>query len=204
MVSLIGEAGVGKSRLIAELRALAAAAGSEERPAWLEGRCLEMDMLPGYAPFIDMFQAHFGFRAEETDESRCSRVGSALADMAARSDLSEERCEQIAPLLCRLLSLGPDHEKQELLQGNTAEELRHETFLAVRDFLVALARQRPVILAFEDLHWADGFARPDLLLMKPCERALLLLCAYRPDPKHRRPISATSLASAGIGTPSSA
>ena len=90
MVSIIGEAGVGKSRLIRELRILAAAGSrGEERPVWLEGRCLEMDMLPGYAPFIDMFQAHFGFRAEEPDQNRCSRVYSGLAEMVAEGALSE-------------------------------------------------------------------------------------------------------------------
>ena len=188
MVSIIGEAGVGKSRLIRELRILAAAGNrGEERPVWLEGRCLEMDMLPGYAPFIDMFQAHFGFRAEEPDQNRCSRVYSGLAEMVAGGALSESRGEEVAPLLCNLLSLRSDQEGRTSFPEYNAEKLRQETFLAVRDVLLALGRQRPVILVFEDLHWADGLSLDliSLLMEAVRESPLLLLCAYRLDPGHR-------------------
>ena len=188
MVSIIGEAGVGKSRLIRELRILAAAGNrGEERPVWLEGRCLEMDMLPGYAPFIDMFQAHFGFRAEEPDQNRCSRVYSGLAEMVAGGVLSEVRGEEVAPLLCNLLSLCGDQVGRTSFPEYNAERLRQETFLAVRDVLLALGRQRPVILVFEDLHWADGLSLDliSLLMEAVRESPLLLLCAYRLDPGHR-------------------
>ena len=188
MVSIIGEAGVGKSRLIRELRILAAAGSrGEERPVWLEGRCLEMDMLPGYAPFIDMFQAHFGFRAEEPDQNRCSRVYSGLAEMVAGGALSEVRGEEVAPLLCNLLSLRSDQEGRTSFPEYNAEKLRQETFLAVRDVLLALGRQRPVILVFEDLHWADSLSLDliSLLMEAVRESPLLLLCAYRLDPGHR-------------------
>ena len=188
MVSIIGEAGVGKSRLIRELRILAAAGSrGEERPIWLEGRCLEMDMLPGYAPFIDMFQAHFGFRAEEPDQNRCSRVYSGLAEMVAGGALSEVRGEEVAPLLCNLLSLRSDQEGRTSFPEYNAEKLRQETFLAVRDVLLALGRQRPVILVFEDLHWADSLSLDliSLLMEAVRESPLLLLCAYRLDPGHR-------------------
>ena len=188
MVSIIGEAGVGKSRPIRELRILAAAGSrGEERPVWLEGRCLEMDMLPGYAPFIDMFQAHFGFRAEEPDQNRCSRVYAGLAEMVAGGALSEVRGEEVAPLLCNLLSLRSDQEGRTSFPEYNAEKLRQETFLAVRDVLLALGRQRPVILVFEDLHWADSLSLDliSLLMEAVRESPLLLLCAYRLDPGHR-------------------
>ena len=188
MVSIIGEAGVGKSRLIRELRILAAAGSrDEERPVWLEGRCLEMDMLPGYAPFIDMFQAHFGFRAEEPDQNRCRRVYSGLVEMVAGGALSEVRGEEVAPLLCNLLSLRSDQEGRTSFPEYNAEKLRQETFRAVRDVLLALGRQRPLILVFEDLHWADGLSLDliSLLMEAVRENPLLLLCAYRLDPGHR-------------------
>ena len=72
-------------------------------------------MLPGYAPFIDMFQAHFGFRAEEPDQNRCSRVYSGLAEMVAGGALAEVRGEEVAPLLCNLLSLRSDQEQTHLV-----------------------------------------------------------------------------------------
>jgi DNA-binding SARP family transcriptional activator len=188
MVSIVGEAGVGKSRLTRELRALAAASGhAEKRPLWLEGRCLELEALAGYAPFIDVFQAYFGLRAEEADRNRCSRVCSGLDELAGRGALPTERCEQVAPLLCRLLSLPGEGGQRISFPEYTAEKLRQETFLAVRDVLVGLARQRPVILVFEDLHWADGLSLDliSLLMEALRECPLLIVCAYRLDPQHR-------------------
>jgi tetratricopeptide (TPR) repeat protein len=188
VISIIGEVGVGKSRLIRELRALAAVSSAVgEQPVWLEGRCLELDAPPGYAPFIDMFQAHFGFRAEEPDQNQCSRVCSGLAEMVGCGALSAERCEEVAPLLCHLLSLPGDEGKRISFPEYTPEKLRQETFLAVRDVILALARQRPAILVFEDLHWADGLSLDliSLLMEATRESPLLLVCAYRPDPEHR-------------------
>jgi DNA-binding SARP family transcriptional activator len=188
IASIIGEAGLGKSRLIRELRALAAVSDhAEERPFWLEGRCLELEALAGYAPFIDVFQAYFGIRSGEPDQNQCRRVCSGLDALAGLGALPAERCEQVAPLLCGLLSLPDDRGQRISFPEYTAERLRQETFLAVRDILVALARQRPVILVFEDLHWADGLSLDliSLLMEALRESPLLLLCAYRPDPGHR-------------------
>jgi DNA-binding SARP family transcriptional activator len=188
MVSIIGEAGVGKSRLIRELRALTAVGNHrKERPVWLEGRCLEVEVPVSYAPFIDMFRAHFGLRFDEADGSGCDRICSGLGAMAGGGVLSEVRRHEVVPLLCSLLSLHGDGELPVSFPQYTAERLRQETFLAVRDVFAALAHERPVILVFEDLHWADS---PSLdlisLLMESCaESPLLLICAYRADPGHR-------------------
>jgi DNA-binding SARP family transcriptional activator/class 3 adenylate cyclase len=188
MVSLVGEAGAGKSRLIRELRALTAAIAYDEgRPAWLEGRCLEIDTLAGYAPFIDIFRAHFGFRSGELDQEACDRVRSGLFDVADQAVLSAERRQEVVPLLCNLLSLQGDDKQSMSFPEYTAEKLKQETFLAVRDVLVALAHLRPVILVLEDLHWADDLSLDLISLLMEALRdsPLLLLCAYRPDPGHR-------------------
>ena len=97
------------------------------------------------------------------------------------------RGEEVAPLLCNLLSLRSDQEGRTSFPEYNAEKLRQETFLAVRDVLLALGRQRPVILVFEDLHWADGLSLDliSLLMEAVRESPLLLLCAYRLDPGHR-------------------
>ena len=76
----------------------------------------------------------------------------------------------------------------------------------MRDVLLALGRQRPVILVFEDLHWADSLSLDliSLLMEAVRENPLLLLCAYRLDPAHRSAhLGAIARGSAGISTPSS-
>src|SRR5262249_48991481 len=188
MVSLIGEAGLGKSRLVSELKlaALGSAslrsgstlqASSSEAPSsaagapssapalraapaalWLEGRCLELGMNASYWLFVDLFRNYFGFGPEEDDRARGERLIASLRALVERGDLSEERLEEIGPLLGNLLSIRFGTDWDERLKNAAPEQIRHQTFLAVRDFLVTLARRQPVILICEDLHWADSLS----------------------------------------------
>jgi DNA-binding SARP family transcriptional activator/regulation of enolase protein 1 (concanavalin A-like superfamily) len=184
MVTLVGEAGVGKSRLVAELKE--AARGSSS-PLWLEGRALELGMSAGYWLFVDLFRDFLAWRPEEDDPARGRRLAAALRDLAARGHLAEERVEEMGPLLGNLLSLRFGNDWDDRLKYASPEQVRHQTFLAVRDFFAALARQQPIVLVLEDLHWADSLS-PDLisLLMEAVPRVpLLLLCIYRPEREHR-------------------
>ena len=116
MVSLIGEAGVGKSRLVAELRAFALTPGDDRPiPLWLEGRCLEMGTAASYAPFVDMLRTHFAWRAQDDEDNRRGRIVSSLGEMVERGDLAEERFSEMVPLLGRLLSVRLGHEWERSL-----------------------------------------------------------------------------------------
>ena len=85
-------------------------------------------------------------------------------------------------LLCRLLSMQAAAGWDERHTKLSPEQVRYLTFLAVRDFFVTLARRQPVVLVFEDLHWADDLSVDllSLLMEELPEAALLLVCAYRP------------------------
>jgi predicted ATPase/class 3 adenylate cyclase len=188
MVSLIGEAGVGKSRLVAELRE-AALAPSDDRPIplWLEGRCLELGTPTSYAPFIDMLREYLAWRPEEGGRRRRESILFSLRRMVERGDLSEERFQEMGPLLGRLLSIRWGEGWDDRLGSESPEQIRHRTFVAMHDFIVALSRQRPVVLVFEDLHWADTLSLDLIsLLMEGLPLGpLLLLCVYRPERGHR-------------------
>ncbi|KPJ49549.1 MAG: hypothetical protein AMJ38_03185, partial [Dehalococcoidia bacterium DG_22] len=188
MASLIGEAGVGKSRLVAELKEVALAP-DEGRPIplWLEGRCLELGTAASYAPFLDILREHFAWSVEDDDRRRRERILSSLQEMTERVNLPGERFEEIYPLLSRLLSVRLEGEWEERLEGDSPEQIRRRTFVAVRDFFVALARQQPVVLVFEDLHWADSLSLDLIsLLMEGLHLApLFLLCVYRPEREHK-------------------
>ncbi len=188
MVALVGEAGVGKSRLVAELKEVALTPDDgKPTPLWLEGRCLELGTAAIYAPFIDIFRGYFAWGAQDDGLRRRERIISSLLEMAERGDLSEERCEEIYPLLGRLLSVRLEDEWEARLESNSPEQIRRRTFVAVHDFFVALSRRQPVVLAFEDLHWADGLSLDLIpLLMEGLYLGpLLLLCVYRPVRGHR-------------------
>jgi DNA-binding SARP family transcriptional activator len=188
MVSLIGEAGVGKSRLVAELKAFALAPGDgKPMPLWLEGRCLGLGMAASYWPFIDIFREYFAWAAQDDDHRRRERIVSSLWEMVERGDLSEERFEEMCPLLGSLLAVRLGDEWEERLKNDTPEQIRHRTFVTIYDFFVALAKRQPVVLVFEDLHWADNLSLDLISLLMEGLRLgpLLLLCVYRPVREHK-------------------
>jgi adenylate cyclase len=153
MVSLIGEAGVGKSRLVAELKQVAFPdAGQESNLLWLEGRCLDLGTAPSYAPFVDMLHALWGWGAREAELRRYERLTQFLTEMVEQKTLGQQRAGELAALLGRLLSLpiGPEWEAE--LESEDPGQLRARTFLALCDLIRALGRRQPVVLVFEDLH----------------------------------------------------
>jgi predicted ATPase len=188
MVSLIGEAGAGKSRLVTELREIALAPGDDgAMPVWLEGRCLELGTPTGYAPLIDMLHEYLAWRPGEEVRRRRESIATCLRRMVKRGDLAQERAQEMGPVLGRLLSLSWDEEWDDRLEAEGPDQLRRRTFMAVYDFFLALSRQRPVVLVFEDLHWADTLSL-DLIstLMEGLSQVpLLLLAVYRPEREHR-------------------
>jgi len=192
LVTVIGEAGVGKSRLVAEGRAAARGAG-EERPLWLEGRCLDIGVAVAYWPFIDILRQLFAWRPEDTDRRNIERIEQTINDLEKQGLLDPGRAAPATRHLFFLLSAtdpgagGPD--------AGTADPdtIRAGIFEAVRDLVVALACRRPLVLVFEDLHWADALTL-DLIsflmdsLVPPASGAppaLGLLCVYRPQQEHR-------------------
>jgi adenylate cyclase len=93
----------------------------------------------------------------------------------------------MAALLGHLLSLPAGGKLGERLESDDPAQIRWRTFLAVRDFFTALCKEQPIVLVFEDLHWADSLSIDLIsLLMEELPRAsLLLLCVYRPEREHR-------------------
>jgi tetratricopeptide (TPR) repeat protein len=187
MVSIVGEAGVGKSRLVAELKGMALReSDGRDAPSWLEGRCLDVGMTVSYWPFLDLLREHFGWSVVEDERARGQRIGKSLLALAARGDLPRERVEEIGPLLGKLLSVRFGTTWDERLRDAGPEETKQQTFLAVRDLLVALSRRAPLLLVLEDLHWADNFSLDLIaLVMETLTLApILLVCVYRPEQQH--------------------
>lgn len=182
VVSLIGEAGVGSSRLIAELKQAAQAAGESILSLWLESHCLELHMRTSFWPFIDMLQAYLSrCHAEEPDYPR--RLIATLSDMVRQGDLLRMKSDEVAVLLGNLLGIRFGTDLDERLKNTGPEQMRHRTILAIYDFLSALARRQPLVLVFDELQWADDLSLDMLSVLLEIlpSTPLLLLCAYRPE-----------------------
>ncbi len=171
VVQIIGEAGLGKSRLVQTIREIAQAEAGQL--AVIEWRCAERFQSTGLSPVVDHLQRLFAFTPEETPSARLDRLALYLEEFGLG------RPETVA-LFANLIFLP--HDARYPAPGLTPVRERTETFRALREWLGACARRQPVLFVIEDLHWADAstleflgnFIAGDL-----CERVLAVL-TFRP------------------------
>ncbi len=141
-VTIIGEAGMGKSRLLQELLTSA----SDDDLTVLRGRCLSHGASTAYLPFIDVLRDALGV-APAADASQT------IVDDLARMHSSAPELEEFLPLYLRLLSVpATDLRISPHLQG---EEFRLMAREAIAAFITAASRTRPTALLLEDWHWVD-------------------------------------------------
>jgi predicted ATPase len=140
-------------------------------------------MTSSYSLFIHLFRDYFAWRPEESNRVRSACLRAALNEFVTRGELPAARVEEMAPVLARLLSIGCSPDGDNRLKHASPEQIKHQTFLAIRVFFVALARRQPVILVLEDLQWADSHSLDliPLLMEALPQTPLLLLCLYRPE-----------------------
>ena len=185
VVTLVGDAGVGKSRLIEELRRTLQPEGEAGAFLWLDGRCLEFSDAVGYWPIVDALHQWLGWHTEERDSLRHARIVGELARLRQSELLSDEQQQLLLSVLESLLSIRITG-SADPASGRGSRLPRHLTFHALRRLFVALAQRRPLVLALEDVHWADSLSLDFLsfLLERVPSTPILLLCTHRPDREH--------------------
>jgi class 3 adenylate cyclase/tetratricopeptide (TPR) repeat protein len=188
IISIIGEAGLGKSRLITEF-SRSAVADRDTAPIWLEGQSLSYEVGVPFAAFMGLFKTFFAFQPEDSDAMRYERV--------------ENRCEslfpgrgrEIAPFFGALLGLQLAGEAAERVRYIEPPRLRSIIFAQTASLLEALmagsadskATPRPAILFLDDLHWADPTSLELLQSLLPLTERLPLLVISAFRPRRREP-----------------
>ena len=142
LLTIVGEAGMGKSRLLLELKRRL-----ESTPvALLQGRCDSTDSGTTYLPFVGMLRDWLG-------EARGERVNLAVPDVVARLRELGPELEEFLPLYLHLLVLpSPDYPVPRHLHGENYRLVMQEALTA---FITLAARTRPAVVLLEDWQWAD-------------------------------------------------
>jgi len=182
IVAVIGEAGIGKSRLVSELKEyLNSREEAEQVISILEGRCVSIGQPISYWPFIDILSAYFGLSEADDEPTRASKVTVSI------THLMPQGADETLPLLGNVLSIRFGDELDDRLKFASPEQIRHQTLMRLRDLLETEARAQPLLLILEDLHWGDDLSLDliSLLMDELTNTPLMLLCVYRPEREHR-------------------
>jgi tetratricopeptide (TPR) repeat protein len=169
LVTVVGEPGVGRSRLVAELFAYIAA--KPEFTRWRQGRCLPYGEGITFWALGEIVKAEAGILESDSVEVAAAKLEAAVSP----EELERQwLLQQLGPLVG--VEAASPAERQEL-------------FTAWRRFLEALAAARPTVLVFEDLHWADEALLAFLEHLAEWSQGvpLLVLCTARPELYEKHP-----------------
>ncbi len=166
-VGIVGEAGIGKSRLLAEFRQSL----TGRRFTYLEGRCPSYGASIPWLPVIDFLRANCRLVDTDPPELVARKLGDALREVGMDAD-------EAAPLLMHLCGLkdatGP-------LEGLSPEMIKARTFDVLRQLALRGSRLRPIIFVIEDLHWIDQTSEEFLATLadRLVGAPILMITTYR-------------------------
>jgi transcriptional regulator with AAA-type ATPase domain/tetratricopeptide (TPR) repeat protein len=177
VVVIRGDAGIGKSRLLHELRQHASLQGVR----YLEGRCVSYGRPVAYLPFGDVLRELCGIEESNDGAALERKLERALSVIG----LDARRVRALVPVLGRSDS-PPEADPRAL---------RARTFDAVQQLLVGASAQRPVVLAIEDLHWSDVTSEELLgsLIASLSKAATLVVVTHRSGYRPPWPMPADGL-----------
>jgi len=173
VVGIVGEAGVGKSRLLLELRGML----RQKEYTHYEGRCLHYGGSMAYLPFLDILRSYFDIKEGEREFVIKKKMKENITQL-------DEKLKGILPPLQDILSLKVEDEEYLKLEP---QQRRVKIFEAIRDLLIRESQNRPLILAVEDLHWIDKTSEEflDYLIGSMANAHILMMLLYRPEYTHQ-------------------
>ena len=174
ILAVSGEPGIGKSRLLAELRTAAERSGVR----WLEGRCVSYGESLPYWPFRDLLRGEWIGAGADEPELRV-RIG-----LRRRLEqLFGPAAQELYPYLGAMLDLELEREADGRTAQLSPEALQWRTFEVIGQLFERLAEEAPLVVAIEDLHWSDATSIQLLeqLLRLAEASAILLVLSLRPE-----------------------
>jgi predicted ATPase len=173
VVGIVGEAGVGKSRLLLEfINQL-----PQGKYTFLEGRCLHYGSEMPYLPIIEMLRSYFEIKEGDQEIVIRDKLKGKIGQLDQRLSVS-------LPPFQELLSVKVDDEK--FLQLDPGQK-KTRIFEAIRDLLLRESERKPLVLAIEDLHWIDKTSEDCIsyLIDWLANARILLIVLYRLEYNHQ-------------------
>jgi len=158
IISIMGEAGLGKSRLTGEV--VMRSAQDFDR---IEGRCKSYTSAVPFAPFVDLFTRMFDLSTDDKEDEKYAKIND--------------------PFIATMMGIKLSGEALERVKYLDPPLLREKIFASVGAVIENRCKGKPTALIFEDLHWADSNSIELLLRLLPMtERApLIILAVFRPQ-----------------------
>ncbi len=165
---IAGEAGIGKSRLVLELRRALAHAG--EDATWLEGRCVSFGQSIPFLPMVDQLRENFRIEEFDGEPEIIAKVEHGMRRMG--------ELEAHIPYIRYLLGVDPGDPAILVMDASAR---RKKMFDACRALSLRGAKQRSLVLLLEDLHWIDSSTEEYLgsLMDSVAGVPLMLILTYR-------------------------
>jgi class 3 adenylate cyclase/tetratricopeptide (TPR) repeat protein len=151
IISIVGEAGVGKSRLLAEIRQ----AYQAERLRWLEGHALSYGRTISYWPLQEILWEYAGITEDDGELEAWRKLESGVKVLFSEDTAFPGETEAILPYLASMLSLEVRGEYADRIRNLDGEAMGRRLYVAARRFFKRLALERPLVLVVEDWHWVD-------------------------------------------------
>jgi len=172
VVGIVGEAGVGKTRLVLEMRNRL----PENEYTYLEGQCLQYGGSILYKPILDILKIHFDIK----DNDREYIIRKKISDkISMYSNL-----DHTLPAFQDLLSVKVDDESFLKLEP---KQKREKNFEAIRDLLISPSKEKLLVMVVEDLHWIDDTSEDfiDYFIEWIANTSIMLVLLYRTEYRHQ-------------------
>lgn len=171
IISVIGEAGLGKSRLLADVKNQV----TGWNLLWLEGRAVSFSKSISYWPFLQIIKTCAGITEEDEEGESWEKLERKV------TSLFPAQVAEILPYIASLLALEVRNELSERVKYLDGEAMGRQIFRATRRFFKRLSLRHPLLLVFEDLQWADQSSVSLLEHLFPLVREvpLLICCVSR-------------------------
>ena len=150
VVDVLGEAGIGKSRLLYEFQK---ALGDDVR--FLSGICIQYGRNINFLPVIDIVKGAFGVEDARTEEELGKRI-------------EEKAAQNLAPMIPFYRSLLSLRVEDPMFKALEPEGRKLGTFEAVKNLLIALSQQKPLVVFVDDVHWMDKMSEELLAYFSRC------------------------------------